>query len=94
MFSHRAKERAANIREQVSDPCEWLLQEWHFRREVVDSYHRALRFLTLDSREASQRQRERMRELNEKLSTALIALRRASDQLLICEREHALARSV
>ena len=78
------------MREQASDPCDRLLQEWRFRREVVDSYHRALRFLTLDSRKASQRQQDRLRELNEKLSTALGALRRASDQLRICEHEHAL----
>jgi hypothetical protein len=78
------------MREQASDPCEWLLQEWHFRRELVDSYHRALRFLTLDSREASQRQHDRVRELNEQLCRALVALRRASDQLHICEREHAI----
>ena len=78
------------MREEASDQCEWLLQEWHFRREVVDSYHRALRFLTLDSRTASQQQRDRVRELHEKLSTALVALRRASDQLRICEREHAM----
>jgi hypothetical protein len=76
--------------EQVSDPCDQLLLEWHFRRELVDSYHRALRFLTLDSRVASQRQQERVRELNEKLSAALIAHRRASDQLRICEREQAV----
>ena len=75
--------------EQVSDPCDQLLLEWYFRRELVDSYHRALRFLTLDSREASQRQQERVRELNEKLTAALIALRRASDQLRMCEREQA-----
>jgi hypothetical protein len=74
----------------VSDPCEALLQEWHFRYEMVNAYHRASRFLALDSHEASLQQRERMRELNEKLSSALIALRQASDQLRICEQEQAV----
>jgi hypothetical protein len=80
------------MREHIGDPCAWLLQEWHYRREMVDSYHRAIRFLTPECGEATQRQRERTRELNEKLSAALIALRRASDQLRICEREHTSAR--
>jgi hypothetical protein len=33
------------MHEPVSDPCQQQLQEWHFRYEVVNSYHRALRFL-------------------------------------------------
>jgi hypothetical protein len=78
--------------EQVRDPCDQLLVEWQFRRELVDSYHRALRFLALDSRETGQRQQERVGELNEKLSASLIALRRASEQLRICEREQAFVR--
>ena len=82
------------MRQQPSDSCEWLLQEWHYRRDVVDSYHRALRFLTPDSREASQQQRERLRGLNEKLSTALIALRRTSDELRICERARGIDEAV
>lgn len=78
--------------ELVSDPCEQQLQEWYFRYEMVNSYHRAVRLLALDSREASLQQRERVRELNEKLSSALIALRKASDQLRICEGEQAVVR--
>jgi hypothetical protein len=79
------------MQEYVSDPCEALFHEWHYRREVAESYHQALRLLIpLDSREASHLQRESVRELNEKLATALFALRQASDQLRICEREQAV----
>ena len=79
------------MQEYVSDPCEALFHEWHYRREVAESYHQALRLLIpLDSRAGSHLQRESVRALNEKLATALRALRRASDQLRICEHEQAI----
>ena len=79
------------MHEHVSDPCAELFQEWHFWREVAQSYHHALGLLIpLDSREAGQPQRESVRELNEKLAAALFALRRAGDQLRVCEQEQAV----
>jgi hypothetical protein len=70
------------MRTHASQPSyDRLLQEWQFRRETVDAYYRALRLLALDSRDASQRQREARRDVIEKLSIALIALGQASDQL-------------
>jgi hypothetical protein len=75
------------MRQQASDPCERLLQEWQFRRDVVESYHRAIGFLTLDSREASERQRPALEPLHEKLSHALVDLLRTSDELRICEHD-------
>ena len=79
------------MHQHVSDPCEALFHEWHYRREVAESYHHALRLLIpLESREASHLQRESVRELNEKLATALFVLRQASDQLRICEQEQAV----
>ena len=80
------------MHQHVSDPCERLLQEWQFRRDVVDSYHRAVGFLTLSSREASLRQRAELGHLNEKLSQALLDLLRTSDELRVCEREYASVR--
>jgi hypothetical protein len=83
------------MRTHASQPSyDRLLQEWQFRRETVDSYHRALRFLALDSRDATQRQREMWRDLIEKLSIALIALGQASDQLHSYEQARELASRV
>ena len=79
------------MHEQASDPCEALFHEWHYWREVAESYHHALGLLIpLESREASHRQRESVQELNEKLAAALFALRRAGDQLRVCEQEQAV----
>lgn len=81
------------MRAQTSDPYERLLAEWQARRELVDAYHRALRFLTLDIGAAPQRQRERRQQLHEKLLIALKALRQASDQLRRFEQGRAPASS-
>lgn len=75
----------------AGDPCERLLVEWQFRREVVNAYYRALRFLTPENGDAPSWQRERWREPSQKLAIALVALGQASDQLGRCEREHARA---
>lgn len=88
------REGAVQMHEHAGDPCEGLLQEWHFRRELVDAYYRALRLLTPDSGAALLGQQEMRRDLNEKLAIALLALRHTSDQLRSCEREHAMARLV
>jgi hypothetical protein len=80
------------MRQHVSDPCARLLQEWQVRRDAVESYHRAIGFLTPSSREASQGPRAELGQLNDKLSHALRDLLRTSDQLRICEQEHAAVR--
>jgi hypothetical protein len=82
------------MRGQTGDPYARLLGEWQDRREKVNAYHRALRFLMLASGEApqwQQWQRERWRELNEQLVMALIALRQASKQLRRYEQGRAAA---
>ncbi len=73
------------MREQASDPSERLVQEWQFRREMVNYYSRVLLRLTPNDNDASQR----WRELNGRLSTALIEFRQASDLLRRYEQEHA-----
>jgi hypothetical protein len=72
------------MRDQTTAAYTRLLTEWQARREVVNAYHRALRFLMSYRADAPQRQRE----LNEKLVIALLALRQASEQLRQYEQEH------
>ncbi len=81
------------MREQTSDSYPRLLAEWQARREVVNAYHRALRFLVPESGVASPRQREQWRYLNEKLAIALRELRLVNDHMRRYEREHAAAGS-
>jgi DNA-dependent RNA polymerase auxiliary subunit epsilon len=71
---------------QTNDLYMELLAQWQARREVVNVYHRAIRFLAPLSGAAPQRRRE----LIEKLANALIALRQASDQLQRYEQERAI----
>jgi hypothetical protein len=73
------------MREQASHPSERLVQEWQFRREMVNYYFGVLLRLTPDDNDAYQR----WRELNGKLSTALIEFRHAGDQLRNYEQKHA-----
>ena len=73
------------MREQVSYPSEQLLQEWQYRREMVNYYFGVLLRLTPYDNDAYQQ----WRELNGKLSTELSAFRHARDQLRSYEQEHA-----
>ena len=73
------------MREQVSYPSEQLLQEWQYRREMVNYYFGVLLRLTPHDNDASQQ----WRELKGKLSTELSAFRHARDQLRSYEQEHA-----
>ena len=73
------------MHEQVSYPSERLLQEWQYRREMVNYYFGVLSRLTPYDNDASQQ----WRELNGKLSTELSAFRYARDQLRSYEQEHA-----
>jgi hypothetical protein len=63
---------------------ERLLNNWQFRREMVNYYFDSMLRLTPDDKDAYRR----WRELSQKLSTALIAFRHASDQLQSYEQEH------
>jgi hypothetical protein len=77
------------MRERADDPCDRFLREWHFRRDMVQSYYRAMLLQEpASSPDEVARQRELRRELSAKLSLALLALRHASDQLQACEDEH------
>ena len=73
------------MREQASYPSERLLQEWQYRREMVNYYFGILLRLSPHDNDASQQ----WRELNGKLSTELSAFRHARDQLRSYEQEHA-----
>ena len=69
----------------TSPTYERLLQEWAFRREMVNYYCRALRLLTPDDPDAP----ERWRALSGKLAAAERAHRQASVQLRSYEQEQA-----
>ena len=56
---------------------ERLLQEWAFRREMVNHYCTALQLITPDDRDAQQR----WQELSKRLSAAELAFSRANAQL-------------
>ena len=73
------------MQRQASDSYTRLLAQWAARREVVNAYHRALRFLMAHNGDIPKQQQE----LLEKLGVALIALRQASDQLRRYEQERA-----
>lgn len=72
--------------EHTGSPYEQLLQEWHYRRTVVNQYCDALRLISADDRNA----RQRWQELSARLATAEIALSQASAQLRSFEEEQAL----
>jgi hypothetical protein len=82
-------ERSLPMLGQTSDPYLRLLTEWHAKREVVNAYHRALRFLPGTSADTPQRRRE----LTEKLVAALLAVRQVSEQLRRYEDERTRAGS-
>jgi hypothetical protein len=75
------KEGGHPMRGQDSDPYERLLVQWKTKRELVNTYHRALHFVTPDLGDAT----ERRRDLNQKIATTLVTLRRTTDQLHQCE---------
>jgi len=71
--------------EQGSYPSEQLVQEWQYRREMVNYYFGVLLRLTPHDNDAYQQ----WRELNGKLSMELSAFRHARDQRRSYEQEHA-----
>lgn len=76
------------MREHIGNPCEHLLREWSYRREVVQLCHRAIGLLPPSISEGDPRQSEQLQELHARLAIALLALRHTSDQLQACEDEH------
>jgi hypothetical protein len=72
--------------EQQRPPYERLLQEWAFRREMVNFYCRALWLLTPDDPNAL----ERWRGLSRQLTSAEQALRQANAQLRHAQPEQTL----
>ena len=70
--------------EQANNLSERLLRDWQFRRQMVNYYFDSLLHLTPNDKDAYQR----WRELSGKLTTSLIGLRHASDQLQSYEQEH------
>lgn len=67
--------------QQMSHPCDELLQQWQAKREVANNYFRALLLL----RPASP---QRRRELNEKVVDALQSWQHVEEQLQGCYQEH------
>ena len=78
---------------QSSDSYEQLLGEWQARRELVDAYHRALRFLISDLGHSSEHLQTQRRDLNHKIAATLVAVRQTTDQLQRFEQEGAAAGS-
>ncbi len=54
-FSHREGKAMNN---QMSHPCDWLLQQWQARREAANFYFTALLRLSPDSSDALRRRKE------------------------------------
>src|SRR5579884_1085446 len=81
--------KAVTMRGEVGDPYARLLAQWQARREMVEAYHRALRFLPTPSGATPPPRDLARRELNEKLALALVAVRQASDQLRLAEQGRA-----
>jgi hypothetical protein len=73
------------MRGQDSEPYERVLVQWETKREVVEAYHRALKFLTPDLGDAP----ERRRDLNQKIAATLAALRPTTDRLHLYEEGRA-----
>jgi hypothetical protein len=65
------------MRGEDSEPYERLLVQWEARRQVVNTCHRALKFLTPDLGDAPKRRRD----LNRRIATTLVALRQTTDRL-------------
>jgi hypothetical protein len=69
---------------QMSHPCDSLLQQWQSERETANFYFTALLRLSPDSSDALRRRQE----LNDKVFEALLAWRHIDDQLQSCYQEY------
>ena len=68
---------------QMSHPCDGLLQQWQARREAANFYFAALLRLSPDSSDALRRRQE----LNDKVFDALLSWKHIDDQLQSCYQE-------
>jgi hypothetical protein len=69
---------------QMSHPCDGLLQQWQVRREAANFYFTALLRLSPDTSDALRRRQE----LNEKIFDALLVWKHVDDQLQSCYQEY------
>lgn len=69
---------------QLSHPCDELLQQWQAKREAANFYFTALLHLSPASSDAIHRRRE----LNDKVFEALLSWKHIDDQLQSCYQEH------
>jgi len=72
------------VNDQMSHPCDELLQQWQAKREAANFYFTALLRLNPDSSDAIRRRRE----LNDKVFDALLSWRQVDDQLQSCYQEY------
>ena len=70
--------------QQISHPCDKLLQQWQEKRELANYYFRALLRLSPDTPNAPQRRGE----LNEQVVAALHSWQDVEEQLQGCYQEH------
>jgi hypothetical protein len=70
--------------QQMSHPCDGLLQQWQAKRELANYYFTALLRLSPDAADALQRRQE----LNEKVFDALLSWNQVDGQLQRCYQEH------
>ena len=68
---------------QISHPCDGLLEQWRVRREMANFYFTALLRLSPNAPGALQRRKE----LNDKVFDALLAWKQVDDQLQSCYQE-------
>ncbi len=70
--------------QQMSHPCDGLLQQWQAKRDLANYYFTALLRLSPDTPDALQRRQE----LNEKVIDTLLSWKQVDEQLQRCYQEH------
>ena len=70
--------------QQMSHPCDGLLQQWQAKRDLANYYFTALLRLSPDTPDALQRRQE----LNEKVIDTLLSWKQVDEQLQSCYQEH------
>jgi hypothetical protein len=70
--------------QQMSHPCNGLLQQWQAKRDLANYYFTALLRLSPDTPDALQRRQE----LNEKVIDTLLSWKQVDEQLQSCYQEH------
>ncbi len=70
--------------QQMSHPCNGLLQQWQAKRDLANYYFTALLRLSPDTPDALQRRQE----LNEKVIDTLLSWKQVDEQLQGCYQEH------